>query len=62
MHQQAAMYQAVGTHHQPAHHHHQQINAAVPPHNAQNESNGMFPSVQEYARQIMVNLDNKDGE
>eukprot|EP00957_Ditylum_brightwellii_P147811 11256428-Ditylum_brightwellii.AAC.1 len=44
MHQQVAMHQAVSTQH-----HQQQINAAVPPLNAQNVSDGVSPSIQEHA-------------
>eukprot|EP00957_Ditylum_brightwellii_P209023 15359914-Ditylum_brightwellii.AAC.1 len=52
MHQQVAMHQAVSAqHHQQ---HQQQINAAVPPPNAQNVSNGVSLSIQEHARYIMA--------
>eukprot|EP00957_Ditylum_brightwellii_P128165 9775209-Ditylum_brightwellii.AAC.1 len=60
MHQQVAMHQTVSAqHHQQ---HQQQINAAVPPLNAQNMSNGMSLSIQEHARYIIVIHDIKVGK
>jgi len=42
--------------------HQQQINAAVPPANTQNESDGVYPSIQEHAKQITVNRDIEVGK
>eukprot|EP00957_Ditylum_brightwellii_P179466 13671081-Ditylum_brightwellii.AAC.1 len=47
MHQQVVIYQVVST--QQHQQHQQLIDAAVPPPNAQNESDGVSPSIQEHA-------------
>eukprot|EP00957_Ditylum_brightwellii_P126454 9639396-Ditylum_brightwellii.AAC.1 len=62
--QQSTHIIAVGTLQQPAQQHQQQINDAVPPPNAQNEGDGMSPSVWEYMpdRSWWTNIDNKDGK
>ena len=60
-HLKQVMHQQVVIHHVMSTQQHQQlIDAAVPPPDAQNESDGVSPSIQEHAnRQIMGNRDIK---